>query len=103
MTHEAAVFKAGEIASRVLAPSAGQNDKAGRFSTEAVASLGEAGLHGLMVRVEVGGSGLGARMFAVVTAMLAQADASVALADVLRILGTATLSAARHGAARVLP
>ena len=33
MTHDAAVLKAQEIASRVLAPSAGQNDKAGRFST----------------------------------------------------------------------
>jgi len=40
MTHDAAVLKAKEIASRVLAPSAGQNDKVGRFSTEAVESLG---------------------------------------------------------------
>jgi hypothetical protein len=38
MTEEAAVLKAREIASRVLAPSAEQNDKAGRFSTEAVQS-----------------------------------------------------------------
>ena len=43
MTHDAAVLKAREIASSVLAPSAGQNDKAGRFSTEAVVSLGESG------------------------------------------------------------
>ena len=49
MTHDAAVLKAQEIASRVLAPLAGQNDKAGRFSTEAVASLGESGLLGLML------------------------------------------------------
>jgi len=47
MTHDAAVLKAREIASGVLAPSAGQNDKAVRFSTEAIASLGEAGLLGL--------------------------------------------------------
>jgi hypothetical protein len=40
MTHDAAVLKAREIANRVLAPSAGQNDKAGRFSTEVVVSLG---------------------------------------------------------------
>ena len=102
MTHEAAALKAGEIASRVLAPSAGQNDKAGRFSTEAVASLGEAGLLGLMVPVEVGGSGLGPRTFAVVTATLAQADASVAMVYVMHILGTATISAARPSAAAVL-
>jgi len=55
MTHEAAVLKAREIASRVLAPSAVQNDKAGRFSTEAVVSLGESGLLGLMLPVDVGG------------------------------------------------
>ena len=48
MTHEAAVLKAREIASRVLAPSTGQNDKTGRFSTEAVESLGESGLLGLL-------------------------------------------------------
>ena len=36
MTHDAAVSKAQELASRVLAASAGQNDKAGRFSSEAV-------------------------------------------------------------------
>ncbi len=57
MTHGAAVLKAQEIASRVLAPSAGQNDKAGRFSTEAVESLGESGLPGLMLPAEVGGCG----------------------------------------------
>ena len=36
MTHDVAVSKAQEIARDVLAPSAGQNDKAGQFSTEAV-------------------------------------------------------------------
>ena len=45
----------------MLAPSAGQNDKAGRFSTEAVESLGESGLLGLMLPVDVGGAGLGPR------------------------------------------
>ena len=75
MTHDAAVLKAREIASRVLAPSAGQNDKAGRFSTEAVVSLGESGLLGLMLPVDVGGLGLGPRTFAAVIASLAEADA----------------------------
>jgi hypothetical protein len=46
MTHDAAVSKAREIAGSVLAPSAGQNDSEGRFSTEAVQSLGESGLLG---------------------------------------------------------
>ena len=38
MSHDTAILKAREIASRVRAPSASQNDKAGRFSTEAVES-----------------------------------------------------------------
>ena len=99
MTHDAAVLKAREIASRVLAPSAGQNDKAGRFSTEALESLGESGLLGLMLPGEAGGSGLGPRTFAAVTAMLAEADASVAMVYLMHILGTATISAARPSAA----
>src|SRR5580704_18599004 len=92
MTHDAAVLRAREIASRVLAPSAGQNDKAGRFSTEAVESLGESGLLGLLLPVNVRGSGLGPRTFAVVTATLAEADASVAMVYLMHVLGTATIS-----------
>src|SRR3954463_13753453 len=95
MTHDAAVSKAQEIASRVLAPSAGQNDKLGRFSTEAVESLGESGLLGLMLPVDVDGSGLGPRTFAVVAATLAEADASVAMVYLMHVCGTATVSAAR--------
>src|SRR5215217_4653351 len=103
MNHEAAVVKAGEIASRVLAPSAGQNDKAGRFSTEAVQWLGESGLLGLLLPVDLGGSGLGPRTFAVVTATLAEADASVAMVYVMHILAGATISAARQSAAGAMP
>lgn len=102
MTHDAAVLKAGEIASRVLAPSAGQNDKAGRFSTEAVESLGEAGLLGLLLSANFGGSGLGPRTFAAVTATLAEADASVAMVYLMHVLGTACISAARPSAAPAL-
>lgn len=102
MTHDEAVFKAREIASRVLAPSAGQNDKAGRFSTEAVESLGESRLLGLLLPVQFGGSGLGPRAFAVVMATLAEADASVAMVYLMHVLGAATISAARPSAARAL-
>jgi alkylation response protein AidB-like acyl-CoA dehydrogenase len=100
MTHQAAVLKAQEIASRVLAPSAGQNDKTGRFSTDAVESLGEAGLLGLMLPADVGGSGLGPRTFAAVVATLAEADASVSMVFLMHILGAATISAARPDAAQ---
>ena len=102
MTHEAAVSKARELASRVLAPSAGQNDKAGRFSTEAVESLGESGLLGLLLSTNSGGSGLGPRTFAAVTAALAEADASVAMVYVMHIMGAATIAAARPSAAQAL-
>ena len=102
MIHDAVVSKASEITSRVLAPSAEQNDKAGRFSTEAVESLGESGLLGLLVPVEFGGAGLGPRAFAAVTATLAEADASVAMVYLMHILGTATISAARPTAAEAV-
>jgi len=102
MTHDAAVLKAREISSSVLAPSAGQNDTAGRFSTEAVQALGESGLLGLLLPVEVGGAGLGPRTFADVTATLAEADASVAMVYVMHICAAATITAARSGAASAL-
>jgi alkylation response protein AidB-like acyl-CoA dehydrogenase len=99
LINDVAVSRARDIANRVLAPSAGQNDKTGRYSPEAVESLGESGLLGLMLPVEVGGSGLGPRTFATVTATLAEADASVAMVYLMHVLGTATISAARPSAA----
>ena len=102
MTNDEATLKAREIASRVLAPAAIQNDTAGRFSTEAVRSLGESGLLGLLLPVDVGGAGLGPRAFADVTATLAEADASVAMVYVMHICATATISAARPGAVQAL-
>lgn len=102
MTHDAAVSKAREIATRVLAPSAGQNDKAGRFSTEAVQSLGESGLLGLLLPGDFGGSALGPSTFAAVMATLAESDASVAMVYLMHVLGTAAISAARPGAARAV-
>ena len=102
MTHDEAVSKATEIATRVLAPSTAQNDKAGHFSPDSVAALGKAGLLGLLLPVDFGGSGLGPRTFAVVTATLAEADASVAMVYLMHILGTATIVAARPSSAQAL-
>jgi alkylation response protein AidB-like acyl-CoA dehydrogenase len=102
MTHDTAVLKASEIASKMLAPSAGQNDKVGRFSTEAVEALGKSGLLGLLMPVDFDGSGLGPHTFAVVTATLAEADASVAMVYLMHVLGTATMLAARPSAAQAL-
>ena len=102
MNHESAVMKAREIANGVLAPAAAQNDEAGRFSDEAIQSLGEAGLLGLLLPVDIGGAGLGPRSFGVVTATLAEADASVGMVYVMHILGTAAIAAARPSAAQAL-
>ncbi len=99
MNHDAAVLKAREIASSVLAPAAGQNDTDGRFSTEAIKALGEAGLLGLLLPADLGGAGLGPRTFAVVTTTLAEADASVAMVYVMHILAAASIATARPGAA----
>ena len=102
MTHDVAVLKASEIASHVLAPAAGQNDKAGRFSTEAVEALGESGLLGLLLSADFGGAGLGPRSFAAVMTTLAEADASVAMVYLMHILGTVAIAAARPRAAQAL-
>lgn len=102
MTHESAVLKAREIASDVLAPSATQNDTAGQFSTEAVQALGQSGLLGLLLPVDIGGAGLGPRTFAAVTATLAEADGSVAMVYVMHILGAAAVASARPGAAHAV-
>jgi alkylation response protein AidB-like acyl-CoA dehydrogenase len=99
MNHDAAVSNARQLADRVLSPAARQNDKEGRFSVEAVAAFGPAGLPGLMLPEEVGGSALGPRTFAAVVATLAEADASVAMVYLMHVCAAATIAAARAGAA----
>jgi len=99
MNHETALSKAREIADSVLAPAARQNDKEGRFSTEAVDALGRAGFLGLMLPTAFGGTALGPRTFAAVIATLAEADASVAMVYLMHICASATIAAARPGSA----
>lgn len=101
MNHETALSKAKEINDRVLGPAARQNDREGRFSTEAVDALGQAGLLGLTLPTQFGGAGLGPRTFAAVTSKLAEADASVAMVYLMHVCATATIAAARAGTAIV--
>jgi alkylation response protein AidB-like acyl-CoA dehydrogenase len=98
MNHDTAVSKAKEIAERVLAPGARQNDKEARFSSEAVAALGRDGLLGLMLPAAVGGAALGPRTFAAVVGTLAEADSSVAMVYLMHACAAATIAAARTGA-----
>lgn len=95
MNHGVAVSTAREIADRVLAPAASQNDKQGRFSAEAVEALGKGGLLGLMLPIKFGGGALGPRTFAGVTATLAEADASAAMVYLMHVCAAATIVAAR--------
>src|SRR6516162_10139621 len=97
MNHETAVSKTKEIADRIVAPAARQNDKEARFSSEAVAALGKAGLLGITLPTEMGGAGLGPRTLAGVIATLAEADASAAMVYLMHICATATIVAARPG------
>ncbi len=99
MNHEIAVSNAKEIADRILAPAARQNDKEARFSSEAIAALGSVGLLGIMLPTKVGGSALGPRTLAAVIATFAEADASAAMVYLMHMSATATIAAARPGAA----
>jgi alkylation response protein AidB-like acyl-CoA dehydrogenase len=98
MNHETAVSNAKDIADRILAPAARQNDKEARFSSEAIAALGPAGLLGIMLPTELGGSALGPRTFAAVIATFAEADASAAMVFLMHVSATATIAAARPDA-----
>jgi alkylation response protein AidB-like acyl-CoA dehydrogenase len=98
MNHGTAVSNAKEIADRILAPAATQNDKEARFSSETIAALGPAGLLGIMLPTEIGGSSLGPRTLAAVIATLAEADASAAMVYLMHVCATATIAAARPGA-----
>lgn len=99
MNHDTAVSNAKDLADRVLAPAARQNDREARFSSEAVAALGRDGLLGLMLPTAVGGSALGPRTFSAVVATLAEADSSVAMVYLMHASAAATIAASRTGSA----
>lgn len=99
MNKESASSAASAIAQGVLAPAAADNDKQGRFSTEAIEALGHAGLLGLMLPADVGGGSLGPRAFADVVATLAESDASVAMVFLMHTLASVVVAAAPRSAA----
>lgn len=98
MNHETAISNAREIADRILAPAARQSDKDARFSSEAIAALGSAGLLAITLPTEIGGSALGPRTLAAVVAALAEADASAAMVYLMHICATAMIAGARPNA-----
>src|SRR5262249_11053988 len=94
---ETAIARAREIATNVIAPQAAANDREGCFSIDAVRALGEGGLLGLLLPTTVGGSQLGPEDFAQVTAILAEADPSVAMVFVMHVLAAAAIAVAPDG------
>ena len=94
MNSETAITRAREIASNVIAPQAAANDREGRFSLDAVRALGESGILGLLLPATVGGSQLGPDDFAQVTAILAEADPSVAMVFVMHVLAATAIAVA---------
>ncbi|MGI8496485.1 MAG: acyl-CoA dehydrogenase family protein [Gemmatimonadaceae bacterium] len=94
MDAQMATSAASAVARNVLAPAAADNDKLGRFSTEAIQELGRAGLLALVLPADVGGAALGPRAFAGVVAALAEVDASVAMVYLMHTLASVTIAAA---------
>jgi len=78
---------------------AAEVDSSGAFPREAVRSLGEAGVLGLVSAADVGGRGAGMREAAAVVERLAGACGSTAMVTVMHYCATAVLEA--HGPERV--
>jgi alkylation response protein AidB-like acyl-CoA dehydrogenase len=91
---QAAVDEATSIAERRIAPFAAEVDERGRFPTEAVAALGEAGFMGLTIPAEHGGRGQSLRVAAAVVDEIAQRCASTAMVYMMHLSGVACYMAA---------
>jgi isovaleryl-CoA dehydrogenase len=78
-----------------VAPGARQTDKLGRFPTESVTALGQAGILGLTSAVTVGGGGEGLRAGAEVIEALASACGSTAMIVLMHFAATAVVES--HG------
>src|SRR5215207_3075349 len=79
------VDQAATIASGVAASNAADVDDRGRFPTESLRALADAGLYGLCLSKDVGGKGEGMRAFAGVVEELAGACGSTAMVYVMHV------------------
>ena len=77
-----------EIASKVIAPAADENDRAGDWPSSSLKALADAGLPGLTVSKERGGLGAGPSDFVAVVEEIAAACASTAMIFVMHVCGT---------------
>lgn len=85
--------KAQSVAERALKQHAHEVDREGRFPSESMAALAEAGLWGLCVPAELGGAGQGPATFAGVVEILAQHCSSTAMIYVMHTTATQAIVA----------
>ncbi|HSI73580.1 MAG TPA: acyl-CoA dehydrogenase family protein [Fimbriimonas sp.] len=83
------IDKARDIADRVIGPNAAAVDREGRFPSESIAALGEAGLLGLTIPGEYGGSGQSPRVAAAVLDEIGQRCASTGMVYLMHLCGVA--------------
>lgn len=94
------VRAAAEIAANVLAPEAGEVDRAARFPDGGIAALGAAGFFGLCLPESVGGKGQPPRVYAAVVEELAAACASTAMIYVMHNTATQVIANSPSSPAR---
>jgi alkylation response protein AidB-like acyl-CoA dehydrogenase len=81
------------IVEEVVAPLAVEIDRDGRYPTEAVAAMGEAGLLGLLTATELGGMGESHRAATLVVGELARHCGSTAMVVLMHYAGAAVVEA----------
>ena len=86
------VSAASKIAAEVLLPNAADVDAQGRYPTESLKALADAGLFGLCLPGDIGGKGEGMRAFAGVVEELSGACASTAMVYVMHVAASQAIA-----------
>src|SRR5438128_494279 len=87
MSERGDLKQAESVAREVLAQHAVDVDRTARWPSESVTALGQAGLLGLTIPADLGGSGAGVRTFAAVARILAERCASTAMIYLMHVCG----------------
>lgn len=90
----AVVERAAALATHSIAPHASDVDSCGRFPTEAMKALADAGYYGLIIPAEWGGLGQTPRVAAAVVDEIARHCASTAMVYMMHLAGTSCYLAA---------
>ena len=101
-TQQTILSKATEIAESVIASHAADVDEQGRFPTESLKSLADAGLCGLTIPTELGGMGQSLRVLAAVVEQVAGACPSTAMVFMMHCSGVSCYLADQEKFADVL-